>query len=96
MPYTLTLTDDELDAMDWVGHRYWWGNDMATALDECPNDIPDSWDSGEQAYPPTVTYTVPEHVAWTIRDNLEAEDSWMPCADDELAAKLRAFCDRIV
>jgi len=95
MPYTLTLTASERKAIDWVGYRYWWGNNLYCALwseSELVNGADaEGWDD-DTAF----TFRVPEHVAWSIRDNLEAEDSWMPCACKEMADKLRSFCDRIV
>lgn len=83
--------------MDWIGGRYFWGDQLGSLLTgDCftlDNDTEHrtEWDDSED-----ITFRVPENIAWTIRDNLEAEDSWMPCAGSELSAKLRQFCDRIV
>jgi hypothetical protein len=95
MPYTLTLTKSEREAMEWIGDRYYWGRkllDILTIRGDAVMelDTADAWGYCD------VTYTVPEHVAWEIRDNLESEDGFMPCAGSELSAKLRQFCDSIV
>lgn len=97
MPYTLTLTADERRAMDWIGGRYWWGDDLrAVLMGDClmmddETERHSEWDDNTD-----LTFRVPEHVAWTIQSELEAEDGFMPCAGRELSAKLRQFCDSIV
>jgi hypothetical protein len=90
--YTLTLSKPERKAIDWVGHRYSNGDDLFHLLWGCENDKPDAdWD-----YDGDITFTIPEHVAWEIRDNAEQEDGQWPCFADNLTAKMMAFTDSIV
>lgn len=89
--YKLTLTHSERQAIDWVGYRYWHGDDFYKLLwSECkqePNDV--DWDSH---FP--ITFLIPEHIAWTIRDNL-LEDN-LACFAPSLVEKLHNFLDKIV
>ena len=68
--YSLTLTADERRAFDWVGDRYNSGKVADLLLDCIPEDV--EWgDDGE------ITFQIPEHVAWEIRELAEEEDhSW--------------------
>ena len=43
-----------------------------------------------------LTFHLPEHGAWHIREFCELEDMLFPCFSEELAAKMRIFCDEIV
>lgn len=89
MAYELTLTKDERNAIDWVGYRYGTGDDLfKTLMRGNPNH---DWD-----FAGDVSFQIPEHVAWQIRDLCESEDFLFPCFSPEFAGKLQDFCDKIV
>ena len=99
MAYTLTLTSEERKAFDWVGNRYSNGDDMSNLLTECDMSAPDvdipSYDvEWSGAY--TITFEIPEHVAWDIKDFAEGEDGFWPCFAPELADKMQTLVDSIV
>lgn len=90
--YHLTLTLAERKAIDWIGHRYSNGDELFKLLWGCENHQPDEdWD-----FDGDITFDVPQHVAWEIRDNAESEDGFWPCFAPDLAEKMQAFCDSIV
>lgn len=86
--YLLTLDRSERDAFEWVGGRYATGAGVGDAL--CGHSG-NEWDSDMPC-----TFLVPEHVAWEINELSELENHAWPCFGPELAAKMNAFCDRIV
>jgi len=101
--YTLTLTGGERDAFDWVGHRYNNGDKMADILrssdvivvvQEDANLEDDEFDYWNE--PGDVTFRIPEHKAWEMRDMMEEEDGFWPCFSSELASKMQSFLDKIV
>lgn len=99
MTYTLTLTAGERRAIDWIGHRYSNGHQLFLLLFVESNCSPDyvDWDTHGSMYSlMDITFTVPEHVAWQIRDNAENEDGSWPCFAPELAAKMQQFVDSVV
>lgn len=89
--YQLTLNHGERKAIDWIGDRYAHGNDLYYRLwhdsEASPNDA--DWDS-----PADITFVVPEHVAWQIKDIVEQDN--LACFAPELCRKLCEFCDKIV
>lgn len=91
--YTLTLTQEERKAFDWVGDRYAAG-DIAKLLSSClfkPQSGDDYWHGiGD------VTFEVPEHVAWEIWGLTQTDDAPWPCFAPELAEKMQKFVDGIV
>jgi hypothetical protein len=88
--YTLTLTADERRAFDWVGDRYNAGA-VADLLRDCiPDGQPEWEDDGE------IVFTLPEHVAWRVRDLAEDEGNAWPCFATALAGKLNDLCWGIV
>jgi hypothetical protein len=92
MSYQLTLTQSERHAFDWVGDRYCAGDVSRLLLTKCQRQ-PDiaEWDDTED-----ITFLVPEHVAWQIRDLAEEEEFLWPCFAPELTNKLNEFCFNIV
>lgn len=91
--YRLTLTQSERQAMDWVDRRYSNGDELFTLL-WCESELDCEefdWDSEHD-----LTFIVPEHVAWQIRENAEQEDGFWPCFAPEFADKMQAFVDSIV
>lgn len=93
MAYSLTLTGNERKAIDWVGHRNSNGNALFSLLWVSSTQIPDDveWHGDHD-----ITFEIPEHVAWEIRDNAESEDGFWPSFSADLAEKMQAFCDNIV
>jgi len=92
MSYHLTLTQDQRAAFDWVGDRYGAGDVARLLLTQCQHTPEEAeWDQ-----PGDMAFTVPEHVAWQIRDLAEAEDFLWPCFAGELTRKLNDFCWNLV
>ena len=91
--YTLTLTSDERKAVDWIGNRYGHGNDLYKALVKGDWQENDEWGWYGEG---DITFTLPEYLAWQIRDiGEECEYRW-DCFAEPLAAKLTEFCEKIV
>ena len=87
--YSLTLTAEEWQAFDWVGDRYNSGKVADLLIGSLPDD--GEWnDDGD------ITFTIPEHVAWEIRDLAEAEDFAWAFFAPALVAKLDDLCWSIV
>lgn len=87
--YNLTLTKDERDAFDWVGHRYAAGEVSSLLMDCMPPDT--EWDQEGD-----ITFAIPEVTAWSINELAREEDHVWPCFDGELTMKMNEFCGRIV
>ncbi len=87
--YNLTLSADERRAFDWVGYRYNSGK-VADLLIGC---VPDDQEWGADG---DITFLIPEHVAWEIRELAEEEDFSWACFAPDLAGKLNDFCWDIV
>jgi hypothetical protein len=87
--YTLTLTRTERRAFDWVGDRYLAGR-VAVLLIGCIPDGQPEWDEDGD-----IIFTIPEHIAWEIRDLAEEEDYSWPCFSPDLATKLNDLCGNI-
>lgn len=87
--YSLTLTKAEREAFDWIGDRYAAGA-VATVLTDClsPDDC---WDQDGD-----VTFPIPEHKAWEIKNLAEEEQCSWPCFPPELSAKMNDFIAGIV
>jgi len=88
--YSLTLTAEEREAMDWIGHRYAHGNALSDILTECMAEW-DEWD-----HEGDLTFMIPEHKAWEINDLLQGEDFELACLCGKFAEKLISFCFNIV
>ena len=91
--YTLTLTRSERRAMDWIGARYFHGDELFRLLwarSTCAPEDAD-WDD-----PRSITFSVPEHVAWEIRDGSMEDDAPWCCFAPKLREKMEAFVDSIV
>lgn len=89
--YKLTLTYDERRAFQWVGDRYNSGPIYRLLCCEC-EQTPDV----EHDENVDITFAVPEHIAWQIRDLAEEEDSMWPCFNGTLTLKLNKFLSEIV
>ena len=83
--YKLALTREERKALDWIGYRYFHGNELYDLLTEC--DMQEvEWDSDQ-----TITFSIPENIAWSIKQGFDCENNEFACLDDWLANKLRTF-----
>lgn len=99
--YTLTLTHDERKAIDWIGHRYAHGDYLRRMLDDSsvvrynvPFNITEEdifWDIEHE-----ITFNIPEHIAWEIRDIVYSNGCSLECFSDELKAKLIHFSEQII
>lgn len=88
--YSLTLTQDERAAFDWVGGRYATGNNVSSILCEYLKEDQEWGQEGD------ITFEIPEHAAWKIRDLCEEEEMLFPCFGDNLVLKMTGFCSEIV
>ena len=92
--YFLTLTRTERRAFDWIGGRYYNGDDMSKLLRECLGPDEEWSQIGD------IKFSIPEHIAWQIAEladqNAEGGHSKFPCFAPELANKMYAFVDNIV
>ncbi len=88
--YTLTLTREERKAFDWVGYRYAAGTVMEILYTRCTDGYTEWWDEGD------ITFNVPEHSAWFIKQLAEEEDCQWPCFATELKNKMNTFINQIV
>ena len=100
--YKLTLTKSERDAIDWIGNRYSTGDDFYKLLSNCKQFIIDpetgapDYDFDDWDCKWDITFEVPEHIAWSIRELFEDEDMLFPCFAPEFVEKLVKFYDEIV
>lgn len=91
MAYQITLTKAERNAIDWVGHRYSNGDDLFRLLME-GMPITSVWSQQGD-----ITFDLPEHVAWQIKENAEQEEGdGFPCFDDTLTTKFLVLIVEIV
>lgn len=92
MTYKLSLTQDEIQAFEWVGNRYPTGYEFLNHLTDDKVSVLETEDGFE--------YTIPEHTAWALRDLIsEATEDFrtdIPCFSSELSAKLYDFAYSIV
>lgn len=86
--YNLTLTRNERSAIEWVGNRYWNGDDFRRILWSAKNE------GGEWDGPDDITFFLQEHEAWEINDHIEEEG--LPCFSDDFVSKLYNFSAQIV
>jgi len=91
--YTLTLTHEERKAIDWVGYRYSNGDDLYKLLCSPGVQGDENIDWSDNA---TITFQIPEHIAWKIKENAESEDGFWPCFAQELTNKMQDFIDNII
>lgn len=89
MAYSLMLTREERKAIDWVGYRYAHGDDLYEQLVHCDSNPDVDWDSEVD-----ITFSIPEHVAWEIREACEEDN--LACFSPELVSKLMDFCNKII
>ena len=88
--YSLTLTTDEREAINWIGTRYATGHEFHKLLSAClEND--QEWNE-----PGDITFSIPEHTAWAIVDLFEEEELLFPCFSLAFKEKLLSFMEKIV
>lgn len=85
--YRLTLTKDERRAIEWVGNRYWNGDEFRSILMDGINHGSEWDDDGP------VTFFLEESQAWNILDL--SRDGWT-CFSPALVDKLELFLEKIV
>ena len=89
--YTLTLDEQDLETISFIGYRYHWSDKLSRV-----NFFAEEKEDG------TYVYSFPEHVAWEIRDAFELDTEgghpFFPMLDHRcsLARKLFAFMENIV
>jgi len=91
MSYTLTLTNEERRAIDWIGLRYPHGDELYSALCEAKWSCDTEWDTDD-----SITFNIPEHVAWRIADIAEEGEHRWDCFGSELVQKLERFLEGVV
>lgn len=108
MSYKLTLTRSERQAIEWIGHRYFHGNDLQDLISTfTPYDADDMLIAAENTITSVpvdeawesnhdITFDLPECVAWRINEGFEAEGYQFACLAEDFAAKLQNFVDSIV
>ena len=91
--YTLVLTADERRAIDWIGDRYRHGDELFKLLWGGCRHRPEvlDWDSRE-----TISFEIPEYIAWIIGQMGEECNYLWNCFADELSSKLTEFCLNII
>lgn len=88
--YTLTLTRGEREALDWIGGRYRHGDELGTLLwMDCTANPLDEWDGDMD-----ITFHIPEHVAWTISEIIDADS--LACLGTRLSRKLTDLQAKVV
>jgi hypothetical protein len=91
MSYELILSKSEREAIDWVGDRYATGDAFYKCLLK-GRWMPDQmW--GDEV---DLTFLIPEHIAWEIKELFEQEEMRFPCFASPFAAKLLNFADKII
>lgn len=100
MAYKLRLTLAERKAIDWIGHRYFHGDDLYEILTDTDDwhfhtDVAQVEDWGWLA-DCDITFTLEEHQAWAISGGAASEDTPWSCFPPELVRKMRDFVNSIV
>ena len=97
MEYKLTLSYGERKAIDWIGYRYFHGDDLYKLLRQGKKTNPTMpSDEIEWSGNYDITFELPEHVAWEIKDGIEDENCELSCFADTLKEKLLTFIDGII
>lgn len=86
--YCLTLTAEDMQAINWIGDRYEHGDELYHFLAGCEWE-PDNIDWGEG----DITFLLPEYKVWELVDKYR--DCEFTCTP-ELGAKILEFIDTIV
>lgn len=96
--YPLTLTHEERKVIDWIDYRYATGRPFWYLLIECDRSyvvdpiVDDTWDE----FKGDITFQIPEHIAWQIKELFEQEELTFPCFSEEFKSKLLEWYWRIV
>ena len=92
MAYRLTLTEQDMKTVDFVGERYNWSEALQGIYRRCETTTGHDGD----------TYLIPEHEAWVLRDAFDADTEGGHCmfpmldGSSDLARKLWKFWESIV
>lgn len=94
MPYTLTLTSEELNALAWIADRYTSAEVLYDGMELADEDAAPFADD-------VTAFIVPEHVVWEYvaalpEDNGVPGAVLPPCAGGTLAAKLIELWESVV
>lgn len=89
--YRIILTLEERQAIDWIGRRYFHGDDLYELFCLCDIEADENWDTDK-----TIEFSIPEHIAWEIKDGLEEEDSFCACFGPDLTNKFNNLIREIV
>jgi hypothetical protein len=89
--YTLTLTRQERQAIDFVGHRYAHGDDLYDVLTDAEWEDDCEWDDDCD-----ITFTLAEYLAWDINSIGNDSEFRFDLFSGELCEKITLFCDGIV
>jgi hypothetical protein len=87
--YTLILSADERAAIDFCGYRYPHGDELQRLLNiESESDPEVCWSDNQD-----ILFTIPEYVAWQIR-NIGEDDNYLWCCfGPNMRLKMSEFCD---
>lgn len=89
--YKLTLSKMERNAIDWVGHRDWNGDDFFRLLLDCPVMGIEEWEWSEDF---DLTFLIPEHHAWSICSWVN--ELGIPHFSPALSRKLYLFVNEVI
>lgn len=100
MPYRLTLTPEDWNTIDFVGHRYAWSVALRRLHSRVTTTCDGQCADGDGDHPHV--YLIPEHEAWHLvfafEQDTEGNHSPFPMLDprSELHFKLMTFWDSII
>lgn len=81
MGYRIRISDDEMEALNYIGARYEYAKVLADALEETDT-------SG--------VYEISEADAWEFSEAVEDEDGHLPLLGGSLADRVQALLDNII
>lgn len=81
MGYRIRITEQELEALDYIGERYDYASVLMDVLVETDTDG---------------VYEISESDAWEFAEAVEAEDGHLPLLGGSLAERVQALLDNIV
>ena len=97
MAYKLTLSYEDRKAIEWIGYRYFHGDELYEILEAAHYDehfngqFNEEWNTNKP-----ITFTIEECLSWLIKGGIEAENYELACFAPVLRAKLIEFCDHII
>lgn len=88
--YQLTLTYSERQAIDFVGYRYGHGDQLASLLSDCTQELENWTEKGD------MKFSIPEHIAWGIKAIAEECNYFWDLFGTAFSTKMTNFCMEIV